>query len=76
MGNTIFDPTETQSKFLINDYNLNWAERLLLNQCNYRWVQNDSKDKSDPYYGKKVISYYDNSNWTDVKNPEDILLKH
>lgn len=48
----------------------------MLNQCNYRWVQNNSTDKSDPYYGKKVISYYDNTNWTEVENLDKVLVKH
>ena len=58
--------TKPFSKFDLNDQNLDMFERRVLNQANYRWIENT--DKFSPDFGKKQFSYYNGYNWDDVEN--------
>ena len=34
------------------------------------------EDETNPNFGKKEFSYYNNENWDDVKNKNKELMKH
>ena len=55
------------------------AERRLLNQSNYRWIESSTTDEggnSDIGKKEKKFSYYTGYNWDDVENLQKKLLKH